>query len=420
MNADLPVGGEVRHPQRVTVARWPTEIPLLVFLALASAGIWLLLCLSIIGIVYGAMIGLFLFFAHVAFIAHVRGSAVRLGPDQFPELHQRVVELAGKAGLDDPPEAYLMQQGGALNAFATRFLRSDLMVLYTDLLEACGDDEGARDMIIGHELGHIKAGHLRWIWLLAPGRVIPFLGAAYSRARELTCDRYGSALCGDRQGAARGLIILAAGGSHASQVNLGEFVRQRGSLDTGWMTLAKWLSGYPPLAERIAAIQPGLAPEPYFAHRGPVRAIFILAAVFLVPMFVGVAAVGVLGSLGGAFEKAAAEFEELSEFDEFVPLDSTDPAVLEDATAQVHRDASDLARVIRSFEDRNDMRIEEIDLAYEAWSAEYPDREAPLDPFDGLRYGFFRSAGGFSIYSSGSDQSPNTADDIVVGFQDSS
>ena len=162
-------------------------------MALASAGLWLLLIVSIFGAVYGLLIGLALFFAHVGFIAYVRGSTVKLGPDQLPELYARVEELAARAGLAETPAAYVMQYGSSLNALATRLFRSDLMVLFSDLLEACGDDEGAPDMIIGHELGHIRGGHLKFAWLLAPGRFVPFLGGAWSRARELTCDRFGAA-----------------------------------------------------------------------------------------------------------------------------------------------------------------------------------------------------------------------------------
>ena len=83
------------------------------------------------------------------------------------------------------PEVYLMQQDGAINAFATRFLRSQIVVLLADLLDACGDNDRARDMIIGHELGHIRAGHTFGHWLMLPAAFIPFVGVALSRARDV-------------------------------------------------------------------------------------------------------------------------------------------------------------------------------------------------------------------------------------------
>ena len=113
--------------------RWPTEIPLLVVVAIAAGCLWLLFALSMIGLIYAVFIGLFLSLSHLGFVAYLRGSAVRLGPDQFPELHARVVHLAHRVGLRKEPEVYVMQAGGSLNALATGFLRSRMVVLFSDL-----------------------------------------------------------------------------------------------------------------------------------------------------------------------------------------------------------------------------------------------------------------------------------------------
>ncbi len=170
---------------------WPSEKPLYVCVILASIGIWLMLAISIIGFFYVGIIGFVLFLGHVAMIAHVRGNSVRLGPNQFPDLYAVVEKMAKAMGMQKIPEAYLMQQGGALNAMATKFFKSEMIILYSDLLEACGSNTQARDMIIAHELAHLKEGHLRWHGFLIPGYMVPFLGTALSRAREYTCDRYG-------------------------------------------------------------------------------------------------------------------------------------------------------------------------------------------------------------------------------------
>lgn len=125
---------------QIEIQPWPTEQPLLALSFLVGLLIWIAVVFSVIGLFYAAIFGIFFGVAHLIFVAQVRGSAVRLGPDQFPELHATVERLARRMGLDPTPEAYLMQAGGALNAFATKFLRSHLIVLYSDLLEACGDD----------------------------------------------------------------------------------------------------------------------------------------------------------------------------------------------------------------------------------------------------------------------------------------
>lgn len=259
----------------VRVERWPSEIPLKVFIILITLGVWCSLALFVVGLLYALAIGLFLFITHMLFIAHIRGSAVRLGPDQFPDLSERVLALARRAGIRKMPEVYLLQADGILNALATRFLRSRMVILFSDLLEACGDDAFARDMIIGHELGHLRAGHLEWTWLLCWGKVVPILGTLYSQACEYTSDRYGAALCGAREGALRGLAILAAGRGFGPRINLSSFVRQEGLLQTGLMTLGSWLSSHPPLCRRIAALEPSLSPR-ISRVGGTLRAILVL------------------------------------------------------------------------------------------------------------------------------------------------
>ncbi|MEO3997583.1 M48 family metalloprotease [Mesorhizobium sp. CAU 1732] len=277
---EVPVGREVR------VARWPSEIPLRVVVMIVSVLLWILIVVGTfgLGLVYVVLIALFLFFVQVGFVAYLRGSAIQLGPDQFPDLYRRVAQLSGRAGLKHVPETYILQADGALNAFATKLFRGQMVVLYADLLAACGDDEAARDMIIGHEIGHLRSGHLNWFLLTAPGRLIPFLGSAYSRACEYTCDRWGAALCGSAEGARHGLTVLAAGGVHARQVNVNAYMRQQQNLDTGWMTIARWLSTYPPLSARVAAIAPDPAAAKYTSSRGPLRAWGIILAIVLVPV----------------------------------------------------------------------------------------------------------------------------------------
>ena len=227
---------------RVHIQPWPSEALLRLGVVLVSCFFWFALLISIIGPLYGFIIGIGVFFAQVAFVAHIRGSGVKLGPQQFPDLYQRVQHLAQRIGLPRCPDVYIMESGGALNAMAMRFFRARMVILYSDLLDACADDPAARDMIVAHELGHLHAGHLNFSWFLFPGRLMPFLGHAYSRACEFTCDRYGMALCGgegggDRDGALRGLAILAAGAKFGPQVNLRAFVEQKQDLDSGWMSI---------------------------------------------------------------------------------------------------------------------------------------------------------------------------------------
>lgn len=403
--------------QRSRIERWPSEIPLLLLVALAAVGIWLLLAFSIVGIFYAVFLALFFFLAHVLMVTHIRGSAVRLGPSQLPELYQRVEALSREAGLSTTPEAYVMESGGALNAFATRFLRSRVIVLYSDLLDACADDPEARDMIIGHEIGHIHAGHLNWHWFLAPGMFVPFLGAAYSRARELTCDRYGAALSGSPAGAVRGLALLAAGPKQAAKVDLEAFVAQSQSLDTGWMTLGRWLSSYPPLCERIAHLEPTLRGDGRIATRGPLRAIGILLACFALPLVAGVGGAAALWSRLNESLETLGELESYEADDDGYDEEDDAFAFEGDPEAIALRAREELEQIAAAISDHLDnggampedwMEIEPI------WNAAYPDVPLPEDPFDGLKYGYETTGDGFHLWSSGPDAETLTDDDIDV------
>ncbi len=391
--------------QREQVERWPTEIPLLILVVLAAIAIWVLLAVTIIGFFYVILIGIFLFLSHVVMVAYIRGSAVRLGPNQLPDLYERVRILSARVGIEKEPEAYLMQAGGALNAFATKFMRSDMIVIYSDLLEACGDNQAARDMIIAHELGHLRCGHLRWLWLLAPGLLVPFLGQAYSRAREYTCDRWGLAGCGELKGALHGLTVLAAGGKEAPRVNLEALAEQRNNLNTGWMTLGKWLMGHPPLCERILALAPSLLPNSRPLRAGAARACLILGLVFVLPA----TAAGVFATL-----TLPAWVEKIREASEAArgaaPLSDEEIEILAVQVAADFEELSELLQEVRLEKGVWPTGQEEL---YEEWARLRPGQSEPLDPFDGFRYGYVGDEEAYQIWSSGPDREPDTTDDIM-------
>ena len=387
---------------------WPSETPRFVLSLIISLVLWLVAVVSLIGLVYAAIIGLFFFVIHLGFIAHVRGSGVRLGPDQFPELHADVERIARKLGLENVPETYVMQAGGALNAFATRFLGANIVVLFSDLLDACGDNRAARDMIIGHELGHVQRGHLRWHWVLLPSQLVPFLGSALSRSREYTCDRYGVAGAGDLDGALTGLTILAAGAAHGPKVNRQALVRQRNEIAGGWMTLGQWLSTHPPLAKRLAALDPGLAVGP-----APSRAGAWAAAAIVLLFF---------GSIGGATWGAATVFPQWAAAVEqaqpgFSPQQRA-AAALRDSLGPgglaIRADA-EIQRLV-DFVDAERQAGHELppaaDSLYHRWNLANPNALEPFDPYDGFRLGYHHDETSYSVWSSGPDGEPDTEDDV--------
>jgi Zn-dependent protease with chaperone function len=205
-----------------------------------------------------------LFVARAVMIGNLKGNGVFVTPRQFPALHAMAAAHAKKLGMSRVPDVFVMQSGGALNAFATRFLGRDFVVIYSDVLAMAQQrGQSAVGFIVGHELGHVHRGHLKHRWLTLPGRLVPYLGAAYSRACEYTCDRIG-AHC-QPEGAVDGLLVLAAGRELYTEVNAQEYVKQVETQKGYWVRRAELLSSHPHLTKRVAALLGNGVPAPAYS-----------------------------------------------------------------------------------------------------------------------------------------------------------
>jgi hypothetical protein len=115
---------------------------------------------------------------------------------------------------------------------------------------------------IGHELGHLRMKHLNGHLLRWPVLWLPLLGAAYSRARESTCDRHGLACSGTPDNAVRALAALSAGSERWKQLDVPAYVAQAGQAGGFWMSFHELTAGYPWLTKRAARVMDPKAPEP--------------------------------------------------------------------------------------------------------------------------------------------------------------
>lgn len=227
-----------------------------IMLALSVLG-WILIVLGTVGmaLLYAALFFLGYCFAQSALISYLKGNAVRITEDQFPDLKQQISACCRKLGLDEEPDAYLLQMGGVLNAFATRFFGRNFLVLYSEVVDGLADNPDALNFYIGHEIGHIKRKHMTWHTVLMPASLLPLVGAAYSRAREYTCDRHGVAACDDAVNAEYGLAVLAAGGKRWRTMNNTSFIGQSRESDGFWMSFHELVGDYPWLAKRMGAVR---------------------------------------------------------------------------------------------------------------------------------------------------------------------
>lgn len=264
------------------------EPPLFAIALILSLLAWLLVLVGTLGIalVYAGFAFIAYLFIQSAAISYLRGNATQISAGQFPDLHLRVGECAAKLGVSPAPDAYLLHGNGVFNAFATRFLGRNFIVLMSDVVDALEAEPESINFYIGHELGHIRRSHLLWGPLLFPASILPLLGAAYSRAREYTCDLHGLACCTSAAIASRGLAALAAGGRRWKSLDAGRYVGQIESSAGFWMSFHELIASYPWLAKRMARV---LGEEQ--AARIPRRSFFAYVLALFVPRF---------GTAGGA------------------------------------------------------------------------------------------------------------------------
>lgn len=221
----------------------------------------------IIGTVGAALIGLALgfvlyLFAQSALIAHIKGNGVELTAAQFPDLHAQFMACCERLQIKTPPQAYILNGNGGLNAFATKFLGTQFVVLMTDVVDAMDNHADGVRFYIGHELGHLRMKHLSGHLLRWPVLWLPLLGAAYSRARESTCDRHGLACSGSPEGAVRALAALSAGSERWEKLDVAAYLRQANHSSGFWMSFHELIAGYPWLTKRAARVMDVSAPMP--------------------------------------------------------------------------------------------------------------------------------------------------------------
>jgi len=247
----------------VAHVRNPKEIFYGKILLIVGAAIWigvlgLIFLNPLLGAVllsYGLMFAVFYRIAQFLYRAYIFGHYVLIGPQQFPRLHQMVLEGATALGLKEPPLAFVYNSHGVMNAFAVRMFGRPYIWITSAIVDA--DNDLQVRFVIGHELAHHAAGHLGgWKNLVKlPAHLLPLLGAAYSRACELTCDRVGAYLCRDLNAARGALQMLAAGSAKLNgAMNTDAFEAQEPTVPVVAGFVLHIFSPYPRLTRRVVEL----------------------------------------------------------------------------------------------------------------------------------------------------------------------
>jgi Zn-dependent protease with chaperone function len=231
----------------------PKEKIYFIISLIVSILFYLILVFSLIGIVYiiiGALVGLII---QGLAVGHLRGNGIRISEKQFPEVYQLAQEITAQMKLEKMPPIYIIQSGGMLNAFATRFLGRNYIAVYSEVFElAYEEGKDTLGFILSHEFAHIQRNHLTWRWIVLPSTFVPFLSQAYSRACEYSCDLI--AAHNQPAGAEAGILVLAAGKKLYKNVNANDYIAQANQETGFWIWISEMLSSHPNLPHRITAI----------------------------------------------------------------------------------------------------------------------------------------------------------------------
>jgi len=227
---------------QLTVA-WVVFVFLSILLAIPTVGIGLLIGFAIWAIFY---------FARLRIAeASIKGSALRVGPKQFPDIYEMAEEIAEALDMETP-EVYILESN-TQNAFAIKHGGKRFVILVDDLIFGCQMTQNMDSLrfIIAHELAHHALGHTKLIRSQMRSVFMPL-----SRLDELSCDAVAAAVVG-KEAAADALTLLLVGPHLYSQVNRPSLERQSIQVEESKYTKkAERPSTHPLLLRRLARMIP--------------------------------------------------------------------------------------------------------------------------------------------------------------------
>lgn len=200
---------------------------------------------------------LIIWWVRATMYAQLRTSAVRMSPTQFPEGYRMVVEAAQQYGMRRVPDAYVQLGNGTINAFASGHGFRRFVVIYSDMFEIGGrarDPEALR-FVIGHEVGHLAAGHVSYFRLVFSTviNLIPILGPALSRAQEYTADNFGFSYA---PAGSPGVVAVLSGGKYLNaEVNVHELADRAATDPSFFVHWVNLLSSHPVTTWRAHALR---------------------------------------------------------------------------------------------------------------------------------------------------------------------
>lgn len=205
------------------------------------------------------------------------GNAVRVGPNQFPRVHNLTVRCAETLQIALP--TLYITNSPVMNAMTFGTNDDSFIVVHSALVDHFSDEELLS--VIGHEAGHIHNSHvvyltalfylkhmasmfLKWI---VPAAELSLAG--WKRRAEITCDRAGLLCSKDLAVSKRALAKLALGSTKLyEEFNIEAFEAQFEEGRDGVGKYAEITASHPWLSKRMLALTAFSESELYRKHAG--------------------------------------------------------------------------------------------------------------------------------------------------------
>lgn len=205
------------------------------------------------------------------------GHAVKVGPSQFPRVHNIAVKCARELGIATP--TMYIQNNPTMNAATYGTNDDSFIIVHSSLVDHFSDDELLS--VIGHECGHIHNSHVVYLtamyylqfmasvfvrWIVEPATLAL---KAWSRRAEITCDR-ASLLCSKNLDVStRALTKLALGSSKLyAELNMDAFLDQYEEGKDGVGKYSELRASHPYLPKRVLSLRKFAESELYKKHIG--------------------------------------------------------------------------------------------------------------------------------------------------------
>jgi Zn-dependent protease with chaperone function len=192
------------------------------------------------------------------------GHAVKVGPRQFPRVHELAVRCSDTLGIA-VPTMYIVNEP-RMNAATYGTNDDSFILIHSGLIDHFTDEELLD--VIGHECGHIHNSHVVYLtamhyltrmasmfvqWFSFPAVMAL---RAWSRRAEVTCDRAGMLCCKSLDVSTRSMAKLALGSQKLySELNIETFLEQYDEGQEGLGRYSELMASHPFLPKRVLAMR---------------------------------------------------------------------------------------------------------------------------------------------------------------------